>query len=85
MDNAELVAALNALPEQSRLAIERLVDVLKKQAPVRRLPPIMRSSEPLTEEEKHAEQTGKNPWANRTDITDGSEYIHAVRRGTRQP
>jgi len=85
MDNAELVAALNALPEQTRLAIERLVAVLKKQAPVQRLPPIMRSSEPLTEEEKRAAQAGTSTWADRADVTDGGEYIHAVRRGTRQP
>lgn len=85
MDNAELVAALNALPEKTRLEIERLVALLKQQAPVKRLPPIMRSSEPLTEEEKRAEHAEPSAWAARTDIINGAEYIHAVRRRTRQP
>lgn len=85
MDNTELIDALNALPEKTRLAIAHLVAVLKEQSAVRRLPPIMRSSEPLTDEEKRAEQTETSGWGARTDIADGGEYIHSVRRGTRQP
>ena len=85
MNNAELAASLDALPEKTRLAIERLVATLKAQAPIRRLPPIMRSSEPLTADEQRAEQAQTSGWAGRADITDGGEYIHQVRRGLRQP
>lgn len=85
MDNARLAASLDALPGKDRLAIERVVAVLKKQGPVRRLPPIMRSSEPLTADDLHAEQAQTSGWADRADITDGGEYIHQVRRGLRQP
>lgn len=85
MDDAKLAAALDALPEKTRAAVKRLVLALKQQAAVRRLPPVMRPSEPLTEAEKQDYLVGANGWANRTDITDGAEYIHQVRRGLRQP
>lgn len=85
MNNAELEASLGALPQATQAAIKRLVSVLREQGSPRRLPPIMRPSEPLTEAEKQAEQADDDSWASRTDITDGAEYIHQVRRGLRQP
>ena len=83
----ELEAALDALPEKARLGIERLVLVLRAQGAPHRLPPIMRPSEPLTKAEAKAqvEQAYLDSWASRTDITDGAEYIHQVRRGLRKP
>ena len=85
METLQLAQEINALPEHTRAAVEQLVLLLKKQfvEPSKRLPPILYSADP--------EQTGKpfndpdffGAWADRTDITDGAEYIHQVRRGLR--
>jgi len=85
METDQFIAQINALPEQARRAIEQLVLLLAQQPPARKMPPILQASSPLTAEEKAAEQAGESAWATRTDITDGAQYIHEVRRGLRQP
>ncbi|RYE90649.1 MAG: hypothetical protein EOO37_02440 [Cytophagaceae bacterium] len=85
METHQLAAKIDALPESARLAIEQLVLLLEQQPATRKMPPILRTSSPLTEEEKQAEQAETGGWAARADISDGAEYIHQVRRGLRQP
>ena len=85
METSQLVKEINALPESARAAIEQLIVLLGKQPAGKKMPPILREAVPLTEEEKQADLTEPSGWASRTDITDGAEYIHQVRRGLRQP
>lgn len=84
METKQLVDEIMALPEPARLAIEQLIVFLGQQSEGKKMPPIMRVATPLSETEKLAEQQ-EDSWAARTDITDGAEYIHQVRRGLRQP
>lgn len=85
MDSQQLATQIMGLPEPARLAVEQLIRLLGQQVPGPKLPPILRPAAPLTEEEKAAEQYATGGWADRTDIVDGAEYIHQVRRGLRQP
>jgi hypothetical protein len=85
METQQLLAQIEALPEQARVTIEQLVLLLGQQSLPAKMPPIMRAAVPLTESEKQAEQTETAGWPVRTDITDGAAYIHDVRRGLRQP
>lgn len=85
MDTQQLLAKIEALPEQARLTIEQLVTLLGQRPLPAKMPPILRPAAPLTDEEKQAEQAETSGWAARTDITDGATYIHEVRRGLRQP
>ena len=84
METQQLIDEINALPEPARLAIERLVLVLRQQ-PATKTPPILRPALPLTEEEIAAENKSQGGWSDRPDITDGAQYIHDVRRGLRRP
>lgn len=85
METQQLISEINALPESVRLAIEQLVLLLRQQVAAQKLPPILRSSSPLTDEEKAEQQVETGGWASRDDITSGAEYIRQVRRGLRQP
>ncbi len=85
METLQLLAKIEALPEQARVTIEQLVVLLGQRPLPAKMPPILRPATPLTEEEKLAEQNETGGWAARTDITDGAAYIHEVRRGLRQP
>ena len=85
METQQLLAQIEALPEQARITIEQLVMLLGQQPLPAKMPPILRPALPLTNEEIQAEQTETGGWAARTDITDGAAYIHEVRRGLRQP
>ncbi|RZK17594.1 MAG: hypothetical protein EOO56_17670 [Hymenobacter sp.] len=85
METQQLIAQIEALPEQARVTIEQLVLLLGQQGFPAKMPPIMRAATPLTDEEKQVEQTEQAGWETRTDITDGATYIHNVRRGLRQP
>nr|GFD00418.1 hypothetical protein [Tanacetum cinerariifolium] len=76
METQQLLARIEALPQQARVTIEQLVLLLGQQPVPSKMPPIMRSAMPLTEEEKLAEQSETSGWAARTDITDGATYIH---------
>jgi hypothetical protein len=85
METQQLIAQIEALPEQARITIEQLVFLLGQQPFPAKMPPILRAATPLTEAEGQAEQTEVAGWQARTDITDGAAYIHDVRRGLRQP
>ncbi len=85
METLQLLAKIEALPEQARVTIEQLVMLLEQRPLPAKILPILRPATPLTEEEKQAEQAETGGWAARTDITDGATYIHEVRRGLRQP
>lgn len=74
-----------ALPEPTRLAIKQLIAVLGQQTPGPKRPPVLRAAVALTEEDETAAQAVAGGWADRSDIVDGAEYIHQVRRGLRQP
>ena len=85
METSQLVAELNALPAPARAGFERLVLLLKKQAaesPKRR-PPILYPADPEQEGQPFSDPEFFGAWADRTDMTDGAEYIHQVRRGLR--
>ena len=85
MNTAEWVESLDALPEKTRLGIERLVLLLRQQATKTssRQPPIMRPADPAQAGEPFNDPAYFGAWADRADITDGAEYIHQVRRGLR--
>ena len=85
METQQLLAKIEALPEQARVTIEQLVILLGQRPLSAKTPPILRSATTLTNEEEEAEQAETGGWAARTDITDGATYIHEVRRGLRQP
>jgi len=85
METLQLVEEIEALSEPARATVEQLVVLLGQQGSPRPLPPVVRVSRPLTEADLAAEQAETGGWAARTDITDGAEYIHQVRRGLRQP
>ena len=81
----QLAQELNALPEHTRVALERLVLLLRKQSaePTARKLPIMYPADPTQEGRPFDDPAFFGAWAERTDITDGAEYIHQVRRGLR--
>ena len=85
MEALELAREIHALPEQTRVAMERLVLLLKQTAaiPVKRQPPILYSADPTQAGKSFADPEFFGAWADRTDIVDGAEYIHQVRRGLR--
>ncbi|HEX8503867.1 MAG TPA: hypothetical protein VF630_00760 [Hymenobacter sp.] len=85
METLQLAQELNALPERTRAAFERLVLLLKKQATEspKRQPPILYPADPAREGEPFNDPEYFGAWADRADIVDGGEYIHQVRRGLR--
>lgn len=85
METLQLVAELDALPERARAGFERLVLLLKKQAAEspKRQPPILYPADPAQEGQPFDDPEFFGAWADRTDIADGAEYIHQVRRGLR--
>ncbi|HEX8329578.1 MAG TPA: hypothetical protein VF629_18720 [Hymenobacter sp.] len=85
METLQLAQELNALPERTRASFERLVLLLKKQAtePTKRQPPVLYPADPAQEGQPFSDPEFFGAWADRTDITDGAEYIHQVRRGLR--
>ena len=85
METLQLAEELNALPERTRAALERLVLLLKKQAaePTKRQPPILYPADLAQEGQPFSDPEFFGSWADRTDITDGADYIHQVRRGLR--
>lgn len=85
METIQLAQELNALPEHTRAAIERLVLLLRKQSMEsgKRMPPLLFPADPAQEGQPFSDPAFFGAWADRTDITDGAEYIHQVRRGLR--
>jgi hypothetical protein len=85
METILLAQELNALPERTREAFERLILLLKKQAveSPKRQPPILYPADPAQEGDPFNDPEYFGAWADRTDITDGAKYIHQVRRGLR--
>ncbi|MFD1470013.1 hypothetical protein ACFQ48_17425 [Hymenobacter caeli] len=85
METLQLAQELNALPERTRAAVEQLVLLLKKQAVEvgKRQPPILYPAEPAQAGLPFDDPVYFGAWASRTDITDGADYIHQVRRGLR--
>lgn len=85
METLQLAEEINALPERTRAAIEQLVMLLNKKAvePVQRQPPILYPADPAQAGQPFNDPAYFGAWADRTDITDGAEYIHQVRRGLR--
>ena len=86
METQQLIEQINALPQEARAAIERLVLLLNEQVPATsKQPPILYPADPTQEGLPFDDPSYFGAWANRTDITDGAEYIHQTRRGLRQP
>ena len=86
METQQLIEQINALPQEARVAIERLVVLLNEQALVtNRQPPVLYPADPTQESLPFDDPSYFGAWASRTDITDGAEYIHQTRRGLRQP
>lgn len=84
MEALKFAQEINALPEQTRAAIERLV-LLKKIAGVlaRRQPPVLYPADPTQAGQSFADPEFFGIWTDQTDIVDGTEYVHQVRRGLR--
>ncbi len=85
METLQLAQEISALPERTRVAVEELVLLLRKQAavPAKRQPPIMYPADHEQDGQPFNDPEFFGAWADRTDITDGAEYIHQVRRGLR--
>lgn len=85
METLALVKEIEALPEQARAAIERLVLLLKTQ-PARQSQkevPILYPADPRQDGQPFTDPEFFGAWADRLDITNGADYIHEVRRGQR--
>lgn len=85
METLQLAEELNALPEHTRVAFERLILLLKKQAAggQSKQPPVLYPADPSQEGQPFSDPEFFGAWADRPDITDGADYIHQVRRGLR--
>jgi len=85
METLQLVKEIEALPEQARMAVERLVLLLKTQdfKPSGKIPPILYPADPEQAGQPFNDPEFFGAWADRTDITSGADYIHEVRRGLR--
>lgn len=86
METLQLVEEINALPERTRAALERLIRLLNHSADasVKRQPPVLYPADPAQEGLSFDDPAFFGAWASRADITDGAEYIHQVRRGLRE-
>ena len=86
METSQLIEKLNALPPAARMAIERLVVLLDKQASATsKQLPVLYPADSTQEGLPFDDPSFFGAWSDRLDITDGAEYIHQVRRGLRQP
>ena len=85
MEALKLAQEVNALPEQTRAAIERLVLLLKKSAGAlaRRQLLVLYPADPTQAGQSFADPEFFGAWTDQTDIVDGTEYVHQVRRGLR--
>ena len=85
METLQLVREIEALPEQARTALERLVLMLKTQHSNQsgKIPPILYPADPEQAGQPFNDPDFFGAWADRTDITSGADYIHGVRRGLR--
>ena len=87
MENLALAQEIATLPAPVRLAVERLVRLLKAQlpAPTAKSPPVLYPADPAQVGRPFTDSAFFGAWADRTDIASGAEYIHDVRRGLRAP
>ena len=85
METLQLVKEIEALPEQARAAVERLVALLKTRYATSgdNELPILYPADPAQAGQPFTDPDFFGAWAARTDITSGAEYIHDVRRGLR--
>lgn len=85
METLQLIREIEALPEPARMAVERLVLLLKTQdfKSSNKTPPVLYPADPQQAGQPFNDPEFFGAWADRTDIISGADYIHEVRRGLR--